>query len=78
MFKAAYSYKENGKWTYKVVQVYDVSYDKHGYPLFLIYFKGQWLRRSGKKSESLFYSRTFQSITCVIHSAHAFVRTKLT
>ncbi|MEY8574184.1 hypothetical protein AALD01_07215 [Oscillospiraceae bacterium 21-37] len=48
MFKAAYSYKENGKWTYKVVQVYDVSYDKHGYPLFLIYFKGQWLRRSGK------------------------------
>lgn len=48
MFKAAYSYKENGKWTYKIVQVYDVSYDKHGYPLFLIYFKGQWLRRSGK------------------------------
>ena len=43
MFKAAYSYKENGKWTYKVVQVYDVSYDKHGYPLFLIYFKGQSL-----------------------------------
>lgn len=28
--------------------VYDISYDKAGYPHFLIYKDGQWLRRSAK------------------------------
>ena len=31
-----------------VVQVYDVSYDSNGYPIFLIYFDGQWIRKSAK------------------------------
>lgn len=49
MFKALYSYKDQERhWTYVEVTVYDVTYDKHGYPLFLIYFFGQWLRRSAK------------------------------
>lgn len=49
MFKAMYSYKgEGNKWQTIEVNVYDISYDKHGYPLFLIYFFGQWLRRSAK------------------------------
>lgn len=30
------------------VQIYDVSYDKNGYPLFLIYEDGQWKRVSAK------------------------------
>lgn len=28
--------------------VYDISYDKSGYPLFLVYENGKWLRRSAK------------------------------
>ena len=28
--------------------VYDVSYDSSGYPLFLIYFNQQWIRKSAK------------------------------
>lgn len=49
MFKAIYSYKDdNNKWNNIEVFVYDIKYDKHGYPLFLIYFKNQWLCRSAK------------------------------
>ena len=36
--------KSNGK-DYKV---YDITYDKAGYPHFLIYKDGQWLRMSAK------------------------------
>lgn len=31
-----------------VVNVYDISYDSNGFPLFLFYFKGQWVRKSAK------------------------------
>ena len=34
--------------TKKVHVVYDVSYDRHGYPHFLIYNHRQWLRVSAK------------------------------
>lgn len=30
------------------VYVYDISYDKTGYPLFLVYMNGQWKRMSAK------------------------------
>lgn len=30
------------------IPVYDVSYDRNGYPQFLIYANGQWLRKSAK------------------------------
>ena len=36
--------KDNGR-DYKV---YDITYDKAGYPHFLIYKDGQWLRMSAK------------------------------
>lgn len=32
----------------KVYEVYDIAYNKTGYPLFLIYKDGQWLRVSAK------------------------------
>lgn len=32
----------------KVCQVYDIAYNRTGYPLFLIYKDGQWLRVSAK------------------------------
>lgn len=32
----------------KGYQVYDITYDKAGYPHFLIYKDGQWLRMSAK------------------------------
>ena len=28
--------------------IYDVSYNKSGYPMFLIYKDGQWIRKSAK------------------------------
>lgn len=31
-----------------VVKVYDIAYDSCGYPLFLIYLDGQWMRKSAK------------------------------
>lgn len=31
-----------------VYQVFDVSYDSNGYPQFLVYRNGQWLRMSAK------------------------------
>ena len=30
------------------VDVYDIVYDVNGYPQFLIYYDGQWLRKSAK------------------------------
>ncbi len=36
--------KSNGK----DYEVYDISYDKAGYPHFLIYKDGQWIRMSAK------------------------------
>ena len=36
--------KSNGK----DYQVYDITYDKAGYPHFLIYKDGQWVRMSAK------------------------------
>ena len=36
--------KSNGK----DYQVYDITYDKAGYPHFLVYKDGQWLRMSAK------------------------------
>ena len=36
--------KDNGK----DYRVYDITYDKAGYPHFLIYKDGQWLRMSAK------------------------------
>lgn len=32
----------------EIIDVYDISYDKKGYPHFLIYKDGQWLRLSAK------------------------------
>lgn len=31
-----------------IYEVFDISYDNSGYPLFLIYDDGQWLRISAK------------------------------
>ena len=28
--------------------IYDISYNSNGYPLFLIYVDGQWIRKSAK------------------------------
>lgn len=36
--------KELERW----MEVYDISYDKKGYPHFLVYYDGQWIRRSAK------------------------------
>ena len=40
------------KYTYKdcsqVVKIYDITYNTNGYPLFLIYLDGQWIRKSAK------------------------------
>lgn len=32
----------------EIVDVYDITYDKTGFPHFLIYIDGQWLRKSAK------------------------------
>ena len=47
------SSERNVMWyTYKTrsqkVKIYDISYDSAGYPLFLIYINGQWVRKSAK------------------------------
>jgi hypothetical protein len=39
-----YAYKNCSQ----VVTIYDISYDSNGYPLFLIYIDGQWIRKSAK------------------------------
>lgn len=33
------------------VTVYHVSYDSNGYPLFLVWHDGQWIRKSAKHFE---------------------------
>ena len=43
-FAMIYTYKNQ----YKKVKIYDISYDSTGYPLFLIYINGQWIRKSAK------------------------------
>lgn len=30
------------------VKIYDITYDKVGFPLFLTYYNGQWIRKSAK------------------------------
>lgn len=30
------------------VKIYDISYNSNGFPLFLIYYEGQWIRKSAK------------------------------
>ena len=40
----AYADKDN----VQIIKVYDISYDSNGYPLFLIYIDGQWVRKSAK------------------------------
>lgn len=32
----------------EIYRVYDITYDKNGYPHFLIYKNGQWIRLSAK------------------------------
>ena len=32
----------------KIYEVYDITYDKAGYPQFLIYKDGEWVRKSAK------------------------------
>ena len=32
----------------RIYEVFDITYDKNGYPRFLIYNNGQWLRMSAK------------------------------
>ena len=31
-----------------IYDIYDITYDKNGYPQFLIFKDGQWIRRSAK------------------------------
>lgn len=31
-----------------IVKIYDITYDKNGFPMFLIYHNGQWIRKSAK------------------------------
>lgn len=40
-------YYDDGK-VRDYVDVYDIAYDSCGYPLFLIYLDGQWIRKSAK------------------------------
>lgn len=36
-----------------LVNVYDIAYDSTGYPLFLIYYENQWIRKSAKHFQPL-------------------------
>lgn len=42
----------------EIVDVYDISYDKNGYPHFLIYKDGQWVRMSAKYFTPVEFIRT--------------------
>lgn len=42
----------------EIVDVYDISYDKKGYPHFLIYKDGQWVRVSAKYFAPVEFVRT--------------------
>ena len=61
--------KDNGK-DYKV---YDITYDKAGYPHFLIYKDGQWLRMSAK----YFRPITAEDIARTLNSFDELVMTTL-
>lgn len=39
----------------KPYRIYDIVYDKHGYAHFLIYRKGEWVRKSAKHFTPDFY-----------------------
>lgn len=43
LLKMWYVYDEPTK-----VTIYDISYNSTGYPIFLIYIDGQWIRKSAK------------------------------
>ena len=44
-FKMIYTDKNRSKYA---VKVYDIAYDSNGFPLFLTYIDGQWIRKSAK------------------------------
>lgn len=46
-----YTYKDQ----FEFVKVYDISYDSNGFPLFLTYIDGQWIRKSAKYFEPIDY-----------------------
>lgn len=33
------------------VEIYDIAYDSNGFPSFLMYYRGQWVRKSAKYFE---------------------------
>lgn len=45
------------------VEVYDIRYDNHGYPIFLYYQNGQWFQKSAKYFVPLRYME-FPCSTC--------------
>lgn len=46
--KMLYYPNPDDKSNWGIVNVYDISYDSNGFPLFLFYFHGQWVRKSAK------------------------------
>ena len=40
----------------KIYEIYDVTYDKAGYPHFLIYKNGEWVRMSAKYFRPVTYT----------------------
>ncbi len=45
----------------KMYQVYDITYDKAGYPHFLIYKDGEWIRMSAKHFKPYEYEVFFEN-----------------
>ena len=43
--------------TNDLVSVYDVTYDSDGYPQFLVYKNGQWIRHSAKNYKPYYDNR---------------------
>lgn len=39
----------------KPYKIFDITYDSHGYPHFLFYRRGEWLRKSAKYFTPFFY-----------------------
>jgi hypothetical protein len=44
----------------EIHDVYDISYDKKGYPHFLIFKDGQWLRLSAKHFLPVWFGKTME------------------
>lgn len=44
-------FKVRNKKDYSIYTVYDIVYDKTGFPHFLLYIEGQWKRESAKHYE---------------------------